>query len=288
MSRQYRHFSADSHFECLPETWTHRVPAKFRDRAPRRIKLADGRDAIVEEGQPLEYRGTNLFAGKSPEEFNPVHLNFERSVGAGSPQQRLKEQDADGIDGELLFASEARNTKIKDKDAFLALIKAFNDYFIEEYCAVDPDRLVGVAVMPDIGADENIAEMKRCKEKGFKAVRLHTFPSGKSHADAGGRQVLCGGFGSEHADHDPYVVSPPHRRARCLSDEVSQGSAGRRPAVRFSPALRAPGDLSLRRGGSDTVDFHRRVRPLPEAADLLGGKQHRLDSLLLPADGSDL
>ena len=180
MSRQYRHFSADSHFECLPETWTHRVPAKFRDRAPRRIKLADGRDAIVEEGQPLEYRGTNLFAGKPLEEFNPVHLNFEGSVGAGSPQQRLKEQDADGIDGELLFATEARNTKIKDKDALLALIKAFNDYFIEEYCAVDPDRLVGVAVMPDIGADENIAEMKRCKEKGFKAVRLQTFPSGKS------------------------------------------------------------------------------------------------------------
>ena len=86
MSRQYRHFSADSHFECLPETWTHRVPAKFRDRAPRRIKLADGRDAIVEEGQPLEYRGTNFFAGKPLEEFNPVHLNFEGSVGAGSPQ----------------------------------------------------------------------------------------------------------------------------------------------------------------------------------------------------------
>ena len=37
--------------------------------------------------------------------------------------------DEDGIDGELLFASESRNTKIKDTDAFLALIKAFNDYF---------------------------------------------------------------------------------------------------------------------------------------------------------------
>ncbi len=107
-------------------------------------------------------------------------MQFEASVGAGSPQQRIQEQDADGIDGELLFASEARNTKIKDKDAFLALIKAFNDYFIEEYCAAAPERLIGVAVMPDIGADENIAEMKRCKEKGFKAVRLHTFPSGKA------------------------------------------------------------------------------------------------------------
>ena len=86
MVRQYRYFSADSHFESLPEIWTHRVPARYRDRAPRRIKLADGRDAIAEEGQPLEYRGTNLFAGKSPEEFNPVRLDFDGSVGAGSPQ----------------------------------------------------------------------------------------------------------------------------------------------------------------------------------------------------------
>lgn len=181
MPRQYRYFSADSHFESAPENWTYRVPAKYRDRAPRRIKLADGRDAIIEKGQPLEYRGTNLFAGKAPQEFNPVHLDFDHSVGAGSPQQRIEEQDADGIDGELLFASEARNTKIKDKDAFLAIIRAFNDYFIEEYCAAAPDRLIGVAVMPDSGADENIVEMKRCKKKRFKAVRLHTFPSGKSH-----------------------------------------------------------------------------------------------------------
>ena len=181
MPRQYRYFSADSHFECLPETWRHRVPQRYRDRAPRRIKLADGRDAILEEGQPLEYRGTALFAGKSPEEFNPVHLDFESSAGAGSPRQRLAEQDADGIDGELLFATEARNTKIKDRAAFLALIQAFNDYFIEEYCAADPERLVGVAVMPDIGASDDIAEMKRCKKKGFKAVRLHRFPSGKSY-----------------------------------------------------------------------------------------------------------
>ena len=181
MARSFHYFSADSHFECLPETWTHRIPAKYRDRAPRRIKLADGRDAIIKEGQPLEYRGTNLFAGKDPANFDPTHLDFENAVGAGSPKQRLKEQDADGIDGELLFATEARNTKIKDMDAFLEIIRAFNDYFIEEYCAVDPERLVGVAVMPDIGADENIKEMKRCKEKGFKAVRLHTFPSGKSY-----------------------------------------------------------------------------------------------------------
>ncbi len=181
MARKYHYFSADSHFECLPETWTHRVPAKFRDRAPRHIKLADGRDAILDEGQPLEYRGTNLFAGKSPDEFNPVHLNFEGSVGrrvAAATAQRARRRRYRRR--AIIRHRCAQYQDQRSRTAFLALIQAFNDYFIEEYCAVDPDRLVGVAVMPDIGADDNIAEMKRCKEKGFKAVRLHTFPSGKS------------------------------------------------------------------------------------------------------------
>ena len=180
MVQQYRYFSADSHFECPPDMWTHRVPKAYRERAPRRVKLPNGNDIIVEEGRSITFRGTNQFAGKPLETFSPVELDFDHAAGAGPPQQRLKEQDQDGIDAELLFATEARNPAIQDKAAFLAIVEGFNDYFIEEYCAVDRDRLIGVAVMPDIGADENVAEMKRCKEKGFKAVRLHTFPSGKS------------------------------------------------------------------------------------------------------------
>ena len=174
-------FSADSHFESAPDRWVHRVPKQYRDRAPRRLKLPNGKDIIVEEGCGITFRGTNQFAGKSVEEFSPVGLDFDNAIGAGSPEQRLKEQDADGIDAELIFATEARNTAIKDKDTFLGILRGFNDYFIEEYCGVAPDRLVGVAVLPDIGVQEDIAEMKRCKEKGFNAVRLHTFPSGKDY-----------------------------------------------------------------------------------------------------------
>lgn len=181
MARSYRYVSADSHFESPPDMWTHRVPAKYRDRAPRRIKLANGMDAIVEEGRPPEVSGTNQFAGKSPEEFSPVGLDFNNARGAGSPEERLKEQDADGIDAEVLYATEARNTAIRDRDAFLAIVRAFNDYFIEEFCGLAPDRLIGAAVLPNIGVDEDIAELKRCADMGFKTARLHTFPSGKPH-----------------------------------------------------------------------------------------------------------
>jgi predicted TIM-barrel fold metal-dependent hydrolase len=181
LSRTYHFFSADSHFESAPDRWVHRVPKQYRDRAPRRVKLPNGKDIIVEEGRGITFRGTNQFAGKALEEFSPVRLDFDSAIGAGSPEQRLKEQDADGIDAELIFATEARNTAIKDKDTFLGILRGFNDYFIEEYCGVAPDRLVGVAVLPNIDVQQDIAEMKRCKEKGFKAARLHTFPSGKDY-----------------------------------------------------------------------------------------------------------
>lgn len=179
MAREYRYISADGHFESPPEAWTHRVPEKYRDRAPRRIKLADGRDAIASEGHPLTYGGTSLYAGGPPEKFDPTRLNYESTPGTGGPEQRLKEQDDDGIDAEVLFALGVRNTAIRDKEAFLSIIKGFNDYLAEEYCAVAPDRLIGVGVLPNIGAEADIAEMERCARMGLKAVWLSTYPSGK-------------------------------------------------------------------------------------------------------------
>ncbi len=161
--------------------WTHRVPAEYRDRAPRRIKLADGRDAIINEGHALTYGGTSWYAGGPPERFDPTRVHYDTTPGTGGPEQRLRELDEDGIDAEVLFALGVRNRSIRDKRAFLAVVKGFNDYFAEEYCAVDRERLIGVAVLPNAGANEDIAEMERCTRMGLKAVWLSTYPSGKSY-----------------------------------------------------------------------------------------------------------
>ena len=181
MAREYRYISADSHFESPPDQWTHRVAKEYRDRAPRRIKLAGGGDALVLEGKPLVYGGTSLFGGRSPEIFDPTRLDYDSTPGCGSAGQRLREQDQDGIDAEVLFALDARNSAIQDKAALIAVVRGFNDYFAEEYCAVDRDRLIGMAVLPNVGVDEDIAEMERCKRAGLKGAWLSTFPSGKSY-----------------------------------------------------------------------------------------------------------
>ena len=153
MARNYRYISADSHYESPPEHWTHRVAKRYRDRAPRRIKLANGKDALAMEGKALIYGGTSLFGGCAPEVFDPTQLDYDNTPGCGSAEQRLREQDQDGIDAEVLFALDVRNSAIRDKAA-------------------------------RIGVEEDIAEMQRCKRMGLKAVWLSTFPSGQSFPSA--------------------------------------------------------------------------------------------------------
>jgi uncharacterized protein len=181
MARSYRYISADSHFESPPEQWTHRVAKRYRERAPRRIKLGNGRDGLLLEGRPIIYGGTSLYGGQAPESFDPTAMDYDNTPGCGSAEQRLREQDQDGIDAEVLFALYVRNSAIRDEAALVAVIEGFNDYMAEEYCAVDPDRLIGVTVLPNIGADKDVAEMERCKRKGLKGAWLQTFPSGLSY-----------------------------------------------------------------------------------------------------------
>jgi predicted TIM-barrel fold metal-dependent hydrolase len=181
MARHYRYISADGHFESPPEQWIHRVPKQYRDRAPRRIKLANGHDGLLLEGSRLIYGGTSLYGGRAPENFDPTIMDFDATPGCGSPEQRLREQDQDGIDAEVLFALDVRNSAIRDRSALIAIVHGFNQYMAEEYCAVDRDRLIAAAVLPNVGAAEDIVEMEDCKRLGLKAAWLRTFPSGKTY-----------------------------------------------------------------------------------------------------------
>src|SRR6266508_2231877 len=47
MARKYNVISADSHLDLSPERWSAHVPAKWREQAPRVVRLESGEDAIV-------------------------------------------------------------------------------------------------------------------------------------------------------------------------------------------------------------------------------------------------
>jgi len=181
MANKYRLFSADSHLEISPQRWTDRVPKKYRDRAPRLITLPNGGDGIIVEGQPVYVLGLAV-AGRPYEEHQLTGLNYATSAGTGTPQQRLGEQDRDGMDGEILYTS-AGNLSfwrgIRNDDAYLAVLHAYNEFLVEEYTAVNRDRLIAMGVIPTHSVDAAVGEMEYCTKAGLKGVLINTFPSGK-------------------------------------------------------------------------------------------------------------
>lgn len=91
MARDYRLMSSDGHLEVPPERWVHRVPEKYRDRAPRTITLPNGGDALLIEGQPLrEANFLDLRAGRATGQWQPFGLRVEGAAGIGSPEQRIR------------------------------------------------------------------------------------------------------------------------------------------------------------------------------------------------------
>jgi hypothetical protein len=60
---RYRYFSGDTHLEVPAQRWTARVPAQYRDRAPRTVRLANGADGFLIEGSPVRENAFDLYDG---------------------------------------------------------------------------------------------------------------------------------------------------------------------------------------------------------------------------------
>jgi len=183
MPKHYQIISADGHVETPPDGWVRYVPEQWRDRAPRLLSLPDGGEAWLVEGKPLLHNGQNI-TGRGPVRFSGAsYFNEDGSPndGAGDAGQRLREQDEDGVDAEVLFPPVFASRFIEgiaDRDVYVALVRAYNTFLAQDYCAVAPDRLVGCAVVPVSGIDDAVAELRRVHELGIRAVALHQFPNG--------------------------------------------------------------------------------------------------------------
>lgn len=182
MTAKFKCISGDTHLEIPNERWTHRVAASYRDRAPRTVRLESGADATVFEGRPPRQNTMDLYGGKGREVWYPAGQNYDGMAGSGSPRQRLNEQDRDGIDAEIIFPGVVCGPLLwlqtEDDGLQRALIRAWNEWFAEEYQSEARGRIFGIGALGGTGVEDCIAEMKRCKELGLVGVQLLTFPNG--------------------------------------------------------------------------------------------------------------
>ena len=185
MTREYRYISGDTHMEVPAWRWTNRVPEKYRDRAPRTVRLSNGADGFVIEGSPVRETAFDLYGGKGRDQWGPTGQTYESTAGTTGADDRLKCLDLDGMDAEIIFPAVVAGPRawrnIRDDDAYLAVVRAYNDFVAEEYAAFAPERLFPIGVIPMSCVPDAIAEMTRCAQLGLKGVMLSAFPSGKGY-----------------------------------------------------------------------------------------------------------
>jgi predicted TIM-barrel fold metal-dependent hydrolase len=179
--RNYLLVDADSHVNEPPDLWTTRVSSAYRDRAPRIESLEEG-DAWILEGvaDPINF-GLNATAGMDPDRMK-AWVRFEDIRRGGyDPAARLAEMDRDRVDAAVLYPTPRLSQSVianPDPGFHLELVRAYNDW-LSEYCEKDPSRLSGMAIIPNRGIDQALAEIDRMGDRpGIGGMLLGCYPHG--------------------------------------------------------------------------------------------------------------
>jgi predicted TIM-barrel fold metal-dependent hydrolase len=185
-----RLISADSHVVEPPDLWLQRLDRRFRHQAPQ-IEVRDDGDYFVvpNTGMPPKPMGVEgaMIDDKTAGTVNsPKGYRFEHQrAGAYEPGARLLDQDAEGIEAEVIYPGWLIVHGIPDFELKAACVTAYNEWLFEDFCSHDPSRLLGAAVLPvgDGPIDRAIHEAQRWADAGARSFMLPQSVPGKAWGD---------------------------------------------------------------------------------------------------------
>lgn len=171
--------SADSHITEPPNCYSDYIDAKYRERAPKMTRLATVGDAFVIDGmsQPVPM-GLVAAAGKEPSQITAAGVAFEDLWRSGWDSKfRVADQEKDGVAAEIIYPTVGMLIcNHPDFDYKKACFEAYNRW-LQEYCAVAPDRLFGMAQVSMRTPEDGVAELKAAHAMGFKGIMMPGDPA---------------------------------------------------------------------------------------------------------------
>ncbi len=195
--------SVDDHVVEPPDLFEGRLSKKAAERAPFIQTMDNGREVWMFEGAPLPNVGLNAVAGRVPEEYGLDPLAFsEMRPGCYDIHERVRDMNVNGVLGSLNFPSIAGFTgqlfyTCDDKDIAIELLRAYNDWHIEDWCGTYPGRMMPLAIPPIWDPQLMADEVRRVSAKGCHAVTFSENPS-----------KLPANLPSFHSDHwDPFLAA---------------------------------------------------------------------------------
>jgi predicted TIM-barrel fold metal-dependent hydrolase len=163
-----RLISADDHLLEADHLFEQRLPAKFRDRAPKVWRdRATGVVHVEIDGKSFDPPGIGTIGHECP--------------GFWDAGERLRAMDSEGIEGSVLYHGQAQALNYliaTDPERYFACMNVYNEW-VAEYTRPHRDRLVGMAILPSFVKPETARDqMQKIKELGFRGVQMPSYPRG--------------------------------------------------------------------------------------------------------------
>lgn len=181
----------DGHIFEPVDLWEKWIEAPYKLVAPKVMKdwRGDQREYVEGRFYPIPYgpgaglphgwqgiakvQQDEVLEGRAPRGYEAAE------VGGFEPKARLEVMDSEGIDIGVCYPTRGLySINVDDPDLAAAICRAYNNWLYETWMKADPNRLIGVAMVPfwqDV--DEAIKEMERCKKEfGFYGTYIRPNP----------------------------------------------------------------------------------------------------------------
>jgi predicted TIM-barrel fold metal-dependent hydrolase len=174
--------SVDDHTVEPPDMFKNHLSKKYADDAPRLVHNEDGSDMWQFRDTVIPNVALNAVAGRPKEEYGlePQGLD-EIRPGCYNVDERIKDMNAGGILASICFPSfpgfAGRLFATEDQEFSVALVQAYNDWHIDEWCGAYPARFIPMAIPVIWDADACAAEVRRVAKKGVHALTFTENPA---------------------------------------------------------------------------------------------------------------
>src|SRR4051794_8202166 len=229
--RRYRIVSADDHALEPPHTFTAHVPASMQARVPHVDRDDRGIDYWVIEDERIPLLGADAIQGWEQDKRYLGPVNFDEiHPAAYDIHERVRHMDVTGILVSLNFPSAPFGfagtafLRMKDREAGLAALRAYNEWHLEEWASPYPDRIIPCQLTwladPGLAADE----IRRNAARGFKAISFTENPE-------------CLGLPSLYTDHWDTVFRACEDTGTVINLHVGSSSQTIVPSQDSPPAV---------------------------------------------------
>jgi uncharacterized protein len=176
---KYDFISADCHIDLIwlpTDLFTTNARSDLKRRMPYVVDTRRGKMWVAENGAKF---GLVNGMGSAGREYvaGQIHRS-DRMASTGlyddgrkgirrltDPELRLKDQERDGVQAEVLYGVLGASMRLNDDEAATEMLRVYNEW-LAGFCCTHPDRYAGLASIPSDDVSAAVTEVKRVASYG--------------------------------------------------------------------------------------------------------------------------